>query len=379
MAIQKLLYKPTIFNKFRDLINLVRQIFTRSFVERGVFIRYFSHHTHPTFFQYYNYPPPGKYSNFWNAGLLHWHNSPGVIDWRLFIIEVNDHPLSAVGYFENISEPHEVLSHLHDIAGIYKNKKCVKVIFPCQKMKHLFEIYFPQKELQNKFTIIHGLGCFPKVTKTISVIKSRPLKFLVICSDFISKGLDLVIDSWIILGLDREIAELTLVCHNIPATYIDKCESINSINIIPVAPLSAFMKHELLSSHDITIAPTHVHGGANIYEALEYGHAIIYTEYHSSVFEKIGIEIKMPYYFYSPNLYGVEWKTWKQFYEKLSFDKRSGLFNEAINAIGESILFFVENKQNLSIYSDISLKIAIDDYSLNSRNQKLNRLYSEFL
>jgi hypothetical protein len=379
MAIQKLLYKPTIFNKFLDLVSIVRQIFTRSFVERGVFIRYFSHHTHPTFFQYYNYPPMGNYSNFWNAGLLHWHNSPGVIDRRPFIIEVNDHPLSAVGYFEHNSEPYAVLSRIHDIGSIYKKNNCVKIIFPCEKMKLLFEIYFPQIDLKNKFTVISGLGCFPKVTKTISVIKSRPLKFLVICSDFFSKGLDLVIDSWILLGLDKELAELTLVCHNIPSTFIHKCESINSINIIPVAPLSAYMKHELLSSHDITIAPTHVHGGANIYEALEYGHPIIYTEYHSSIFEKIGIEIKMPYYFYSPNLYGVEWKTWKQFYEKLAFDKSSGLFNDAINEIGKSILFFVENKQNVSLYSDISLSIANVGYSLNSRNQKLKRLYSEFL
>ena len=97
-------------------------------------------------------------------------------------------------------------------------------------------------------------------------------------------------------------------------------------------------KIDLYKSHNVSIAPMHVHGGAVIFEATEFAHAIIYFETHTSAFTNCGYEIKVPYYYYSVDYFGIKWNNLDDFKMVLDNDKKNGLFDIVLN---NNMVYFI--------------------------------------
>ena len=114
MSIQKLYNKNRILVIIFDLFSISNQIISRFQSRSGVFFRYRRYNTHGSFRNYYSLPPV-KYCNYFSAKLLHWQNNPKFIKRRKFIVEINDHPLSAVGYYKTGLSPERILKYIPKI------------------------------------------------------------------------------------------------------------------------------------------------------------------------------------------------------------------------------------------------------------------------
>jgi glycosyltransferase involved in cell wall biosynthesis len=125
----------------------------------------------------------------------------------------------------------------------------------------------------------------------------------------------------------------------------------------------------------VTLAPTHVHGGANIIEGMEFGHVIIHFETHFNVFDDVGEKIDVPYHFYVPSSYGKDWKTFSQFRDILIADKKSGLFSQTTEDLAAALSRYMQNPSDLLKLRENVLKFAYAEYSLKNRNLALNRIY----
>ena len=374
MSIQKLYNKNRIFVIILDLFSISNQIISRFQSRSGVFFRYRRYNTHGSFRNYYSLPPV-KYCNYFSAKLLHWQNNPKFIDRRKFIVEINDHPLAAVGYYKTGLSPEMILKYIPKIRELYSLSNCVGIIFPCTKMVELFNFYFPNSNLSYKFKIIPGLGTNPKEFVLEKINFESPLRFLCLCSDFETKGLDIVINAWLRISQMNNGCILTIACSNISEEYLNIIASCNSIFLINKAPLSEQYKSKLLKNHDITIAPTHIHGGANIFEAIEYGHAILYYEFHSSAHYEYGMEIAVPYHFYKQGYYGVKWKSFEEFMIIVKKDKQKGVFKCVEDSLFNKIQLLISQPQIAYNLGKKSFEFANYQYSTNVRNQLLREFY----
>ncbi len=374
MSIQAIMPKKFI-GKIDDLIIIIKQIFTR-FINVGkpkIFFRYATRLTHPTFLRYYENPPI-NWANFYSFDIAHWINYPAIINKKPFIIEVNDHPLSIISYSQpGFKQPVEVISHLRDAKQIYENNLC-KIILITHGFEHLFHYYFGDI-FDHKLSYIHSPGCIPKLSPSINQ-ENQPVIFACLASDYVLKGVDLVIDAWLSLN-NISNAQLILACPNIPESRIQEINANQNIKIIKTAPLSDLEKHDILKQASVTIAPTHVHGGGNIIEGMEYGHAIIYFKSHTTDFQSVGDEISVPYHFYLPSAYGVEWKTIDEFKERLLIDKAAGKFLLTKYELIKCMEKLINNNPYLNQRRAHVFELAKTSFSLNARNETLRKLYKE--
>jgi hypothetical protein len=374
MAIQNYTIKNNLFNKFKNYFFIIIQVIKRFNFNSGVFFRYKTLYTHPSYNIYYT-DPPIKFTNYFNANLYHWVNYPKMSFNKNFIIEINDHPLSVISGKFNIAEPYLVLQHIDFARSIYANPKCVKIIMTCEGVKKIFNFYF-KNEFNEKIVLIPQPGCYND--NEIIIEKKNTINFLCLASDFFSKGVDLVIKSWISIP-NRKNSLLHIACPNIPQEILDTIKNNHDIIIHKNAPLNNIEKHQLFTETQVLIASTHIHGGANIYEAMSYGQAIISFEYHLNFFNKFAKIISMPYYFYNPKLYGIKWKTFNDFHNILSIDKNNGIFNESIKSLSEAILFYINNPIDCYNDGNIAKEFSKTSHSYKLRNKMLSEIYSQYL
>ncbi len=350
------------------------QVIVREFNGKkgSVFFRYRTQNTHPTFERFLT-DPPVSWSNYHSARMAHWINYPAIITKIPFLLECNDHPLSAVSYAKRgLHQPAEILARLQQAADVYALPQCKAIAMPCEGYVKLFNYYFG-KTFNEKFVNLHAPGCIPKDIQV--ELESAPI-FICLASDYELKGVDLLIDAW--LAIENKLnAKLTIVCPNVPEAVIRRTEK--EINFILKAPLNAVEKHVLLNPSSVTIAPMHVHGGGNIFEGMEYGHAVIYFQTHSTFFRTIGTEISMPYYFYIPSHYGIHWKTFREFRDILKKDKQQGLFDHTVSQLSVAIKRYIENQDLLYNERVKVLSMARGVASLEVRNQKLRNIYLQVL
>jgi len=370
MSIQAVIGK-TFSTRITTGLDMISQATIRELIreEPRVFFRYRTSHTHPTFDRFLTNPPVA-WSNYHRARLAHWINYPAFVTKIPFLLECNDHPLSAVSYrTRGLHEPREILRRLQDAADVYALPQCKYIAMPCEGYKLLFEHYFGEA-FNHKFVNLHVPGCMPLNTP---LIEEAVPKFLCLASDYELKGVDLLIEAW--LGVeDKQGASLVIACPNIPADVILRASS--KITFVTKGPLTNLEKHELLSQSNVSIAPMHVHGGGNIYEGMEYGHAIIYFATHTTFFRGIGEEVPVPYYFYLPSHYGVHWHTFLDFRETLKSDKRAGLFDATIEHLSGCIKRYIEDNDVMNSDRRKVFGLAHGEKSLRCRNEKLLRIYT---
>lgn len=365
------------FSKLENILLVTRQVFSRFFAKNKikVFFRYYTNKTHPSFKRFYEHPPV-PWSNGINYDLAHWINYPAWKNDSSYIVEINDHPLSAVSYkTRGLHEPFQILNHITDAYDVYADKNCVKIAMSdngFESCRNLFEYYFSDG-FSHKFTRINSPGCMPKVKDTDF---NNDIKLGIAClaSDYELKGVDLVIEAWQSIQ-NHQGWKLYIACPNIPEEALNGIKLDRSIIVINKAPLSDAEKYEILFKCSITLAPMHVHGGANIIEGMEYGHAIIHFQTHFDVFDDVGEKIYVPYHFYVPSSYGVDWKTFSEFRDILRQDKKRGGFANTTQALANAISKNIHDLNGLIQLRKKVLKHAYGEYSLGARNLTLNRLY----
>jgi hypothetical protein len=374
MSIQNYTIKNNLKEKLKNYILILKQIIYRFNFYSGVFFRYKTLYTHPTYNIYYTQSPI-KYTNYFNSSLYHWVNYPKNSFNKNYIIEINDHPLSVIYSKYKISEPYLILEQVNFAKSIYSNPKCVQIIMTCEGVKNLFNFYFGN-DLDEKILFLPQPGCYN--INEINFDKNNIINFLCLASDYYSKGVDLVIKSWVSIQ-NKKKSVLHLACPNIPLDILETLKNFEDIVIHKNAPLNIIEKHKLFSETQVLIASTHIHGGANIYEAMSYGQAIISFEYHLNFFNKFSKIISMPYYFYKPDFFGIKWKTFNDFYNILSIDKNNGVFNESVELLSETILFYINNPSECYKDGKIAYDFSISSHSYIQRNLLLYDIYTKHL
>lgn len=358
-------------------LDVLRQILIRSQQSAlpKIFFRYQTYKTHPGFDNYYKNPPV-PWRNFYDADLLHWINYPKFIDKRPFIIESNDHPLSVVGWKKKAFEPAEVLALVDIAQKVYDHENCKAILIPCNGFRQLFEYYLPRK-ISGKLIEVSPLVC--NLRKIDWDSRSRlPITFSCLASDYYLKGVDLVLQAWFSSDKKND-CKLILACPNIPLDMQSKIISDKSITLITKAPLTFKEKEMILSSSHVTLAPTHLHGGANVAEGLEYGHVPIAFEYHAKYFYGMGSTISVPYHFYTPEHYGTSWRTFNDFLQRLSTDKKKGVFNTTVEALANLLSEMSNNSERVHQLARECYDLSGVRFSGVTRNKKLLSIYEQAL
>lgn len=333
---------------------------------------------HPWFERHYRFPPV-NYCNFKQARCYHWISFPDILNEKPFIVEPNDHPLSIVGSLSPVPiEPGDVLRNKEKtIALVYLNPQCKKILVASRGQWELFERYCP--EVLNKCEIVRG-GTIPQKDNLADAKRSTGrINFLCLASDFIKKGVDLLLDAWFEFP-DRRKHQLIVACPFVPEKYKVKASKENVMFILK-APLSNQEKDKLYRKAHVAIGPLHTDGGVNIMEAMEYGLPIITMRSQSSkdqVMNKNGIVVDVPFYFYDEG-YGVKWPTWGGFFRLLEDAKFNGDFDVAKEGFVKAFTFFSRNPEQIKEMGKRSYELASNEHSLIRRNQQLLKIYKNIL
>lgn len=361
-------------SKIGSGVSIIAQIFSRGChaSKPKVFFRYRTQHTHPTFDRFYDHPPVA-WANVFDFDLAHWINYPAFINDAPFVIEANDHPLSAVSFRNRgMCEPEQILAHLCDAEKVYADHRCKRILVPCQGFIGLFAHYFGD-DFNDKILQVHSPGCMPRPSLHMAN-EGEPLVFCCLASDYLLKGVDIVIDAWLSLPSRRK-ARLILACPNVPQDVATRLTPDTGISLVAKAPLTRAEKHDILHQASVTLAPTHVHGGGNIVEGMEYGHAVIHFEIHSTAFDPVGEKILVPYHFYLPSHYGRAWKTFAEFCRVLKADKAAGQFEHTKEALAKSIMAMIDDTDQVCVLREKVYALACGRYSLQARNDFFLNLY----
>ncbi|MCK5494183.1 MAG: glycosyltransferase [Candidatus Omnitrophica bacterium] len=335
---------------------------------------------HPWFDRYYR-TSPVNYCNFKQARCYHWISSPDCLNKKPFVIEPNDHPLSIVGALSPVPiEPIDVLKNKRKaIELVYLNPQCKKILIESSGQLELFERYCP--EVLNKCEIVRP-GTIPQ-KENLSNAESKHaigrINFLCLASDFTKKGVDLLLDAWFEFP-ERKRHQLIVACSFVPKKYKSRVRGEN-VTFILKSPLSSKEKEMLYRKAHVVIGPLHIDGGANIMEAMEYGLPIITMRSQRSndqVMNNNGIVVDVPFYFYDEG-YGIEWRTWNDFFRLLEIAKSKGGFNITKEGFVKALNFFSKNPDRISEMGKQSYELASNEYSLIKRNQQLLRIYKNIL
>lgn len=360
-----------------------RARFTRNSSDQQILRVYYhpySVNTHPYIKdRMYGACAPLPWSNFIDSNVSHFLQRPESVV-KPYFIEPNDQILTLGRHF-GAKTPFEIVKKLDDIKELIASKNFKGLLIGEDGLEAQFIHYFGS-DLIHKLYKYPQMRCIPQVAPEQLTLKSdiKGLRFLFLASDFKLKAVDLLIESWINVARLNQ-ATLTIACPSIPLTLLEKIKSIKSIKIIKQAPLSKKIKRLLLSNADISICLTHVDGGANAWEALEYGHPLILNTYHRSDYltkNQNGVVIDFPNQFYRLGEYGYRFNSIEEYMNNVEADIRQGKYDLAQTVLTEKIQAYIDNPQLVHDHSIRSLQLA-DDQSVTKSNERLINIYTEGL
>lgn len=320
---------------------------------------------------------PLAYSNYPDADLAHFLQQPEKIT-KPYFVEPNDQILTLGVYF-GAKKPFEIIKKLDDIKSLIASSNFKGLLIGEDGLEAQFVHYFGT-ELIHKLYKYPQMRCVPK--KTFEQIKCHADQtgrhFVFLASDCKLKAIDLLIEAWLnVRQLNGAI--LTIACPNIPENELDKIKSVKSIKIMKEAPLSAKTKKILLSSADISICLTHVDGGANAWEGIEYGHPILTNTYHRSDYltkNLNGVIIDFPNQFYRLGEYGFRFNSIEEYMANVESEVRQGKYDAAKLSLTEQIQNYINDPNLVYRQSIKSLQLACEQSVVKS-NERLLEIYRE--
>jgi glycosyltransferase involved in cell wall biosynthesis len=204
---------------------------------------------------------------------------------------------------------------------------------------------------------------------------SKGLNFIFISSNYIAKGVDIVLKAWQEFCVYDKYSTLTLISHDIPKFAASQLER---VEIIKKIPLNNKLKNLLYSKADVAIATTLTDGITPV-EAMSYGlPVIVFRSQHSKDFVRNnnGIEIDVPINVYDKG-YGVEWKTNESYIDKIIQYNKIGLFNNTINNLINAFKLYSDNRKLLALHKKNAINLFNQEHTIEKRNKKLLEIYDE--
>lgn len=338
--------------------------------------KYETPNVHPFFKFHFLEHPAVNYENYSNAKIYHWIHHRYVVDDKPFIIEPNDHPLSSACRVQ----PYENIEKIEEVRAVYHKENCKKILVDSKGQMDLFEYYFKgDKVVLDKCDYI-PYGLLPEKVDFNSKEKrifEKNINYACLASDYLRKGVDLVLKAWFDFYEPGMKNKLYLACHNVPEEFFSEMREKNVIHI-KKAPMTERHKRRIYRKCDVAIAPVHTDGGANVYEAMENGLAVItMRSQRSEGYNRNNncIIIDVPFYFYDTDGYGIKWKTFDDFFNEVEKAKKEGKFEPIVNSFKETFNYLNESPEYLLDMCKRSYDLACKEFSIVERNAKLRTLY----
>jgi hypothetical protein len=205
---------------------------------------------------------------------------------------------------------------------------------------------------------------------------NKSVNFLCLAGDFEIKAVDILIDSWLAVDCLNG-SMLTIACPNIPSHILQRISKVKSITIVTKAPLSKYEKDKLLSGADVSVFLTHIDGGANLTEGMEYGHASITNTSHRSLYtvqSKNGIVVNFPDEYYKCGQYGVAYDSVEEYLTLVEHHKKTGLYDSSKLELSQAISEYIHKPELLQRHKTNTL-IAVSTQNISCSNATLLNIY----
>jgi len=386
---QKLHYKFLYKFKLAIFLNVVLFIpqFIRRVIYRNkrykVFYPYYTSYTHPYIKErMYGKNAPVNWCTLNSANLIHsLQIPPANSNGKCLLIEPNDQILTLGGYFGALN-PKQCLEKIPEIKNLLSNDLLKGILIGNDGLYDQFRYYFGDEYLR-KLIIFPMMRCLPKYTvdnfKKKILQNNKKCDFLFLASSFEIKAVKLVIDAW---RMSPPInSTLYLVCNDIPVSYLDILSNIKSVKVIKQIPVNPKVKKKLFEICSVSIAVTHIDGGGNAYEGIEYGHAIITNNFHRGrylISNNNGIEVSFKNKFYEPGKYGISWNSFEEYLAIVNKDIEDGFYDNSVKDISEAINLLNSNREKLNLMRINSIEYAYKE-SIKESNKALRNIYKRVL
>ena len=376
MSISRVIKPSKIYLIVALAYEIIYREFNTFFTDKRIYFPYKVSLNHPAFNELKNNPPV-KYSNKHNAKLFHYIQGSGrsSLDKKEHIIlEVIDHALSLLAPYNGYKLTfNEYIQQVAIARTLYLSPELKKIIFISEGQKEVFKKYFPEDIILKKSVVI-PLAWLDNTEKTKSKINDSR-NFLLIASNYQTKGVQLVLDAWNKYILTNPKATLTLVSHDIPKEIEESLH--NSVILIKEAPLPIHLKDELYSKSDVAIATT-LTDGVTAIEATSYGKPIIiFRMQHAEdlIDNNNGILVDTPINLYDDG-YGIEWKTIDEYIEFIDRFYNEGKFEFTIKELIDTFIAF-EDSNTLESLTQNAVAKYHKSYRIEVRNKMLKEIYDE--
>lgn len=366
-------------NKLSRRLSLLSEAITRVGASRPVFFPYKSTLSHPAFSELKEHPPI-RYCNRRKARLLHLveggtSSNPDVPQ----IIEIIDHALSVNASLMSFPrEPVEYVKRVELAKDYYLSENVRRILLISNGQLEKFRWYFPHDEILRKCQIV-PLSWHDNTTIGRGTLHPRELTVLCIASNFVTKGVAIILKAWESVVQRCPEAKLILVSHDIPhSTEQDLSHSVEVVKEIPLKPDT---KRALYARASVVIAFT-LTDGVTAIEATSYGKPIVVSRtQHSKDFvdNQNGVEIPLPLNVYDVEHYGATWRTKRQYEEAVAHYLALGKFDSSIEALADALVEYQRNPTLLERHRQNAVEKYYRDHVVTRRNHDLVRLYEELL
>jgi hypothetical protein len=318
---------------------------------------------------------PVEWCNYKDAKIAHYLQYP--LKTKIpYVIEPNDQILTLAGYF-GAKSPREALAKIDDIKELIATKNFRGLLVGNDGLVDQFKYYFGD-DLSHKLIIYPHMRCLPQASMSdIDAKKNKQnVTFLFLASDYKNKSVDVLLNAWRNVQ-DLKASRLILACPNIPKDTLRQLKGVDSIEVIAEGPLSVKTKRSLLLQSDISICLTHIDGGANVFEGLQYGHAVITSQFHRSQYlisNNNGFEIQYPNYYYKLGEYGIRYDGINEFLKIVEADMTRGRYDDAVSQLTKVIQKYIDCSDLRLQHSRASLELAWRE-SVWASNKKLTEIY----
>jgi hypothetical protein len=371
------------YTKIMDNVSMTLQKRNRTNNSKNplVFYPYYNHYTHPVIKErMYGEWAPLQWCNFEDAKISHFLQFPTDTS-KPYFVEPNDQILTLAGFI-GAKTPAECIKRIDEVKELINSDNFLGILIGDDGLQQQFIHYFG-KELAHKIFKFEQMRCLPKISvqKFLETEKKfkKIVNFLFLASDYNIKAVNIVIEAWVSLNIKINVGKLTIVCPNVPKKILDSKKKIQSIQFINQAPLNQAQKNLLLKNNDVTIALTHIDGGSNAWEGIEYGHPIITNTYHRDKYllkNKNGFSIKFKNEFYKPGEYGKKYNSIEEYLAIIDRDVKEGLYDSSVKELAQVILQYIDSPFLLREHSINSLRLAWDQ-SVWKSNYTLLNLYNK--
>lgn len=328
---------------------------------------------------------PFNYSNYRLAKVTyHIQAAHTLDDGKQKIIEPNDHVLTLCLPFAATNKPSALIDAIPTTRDWLASSEVLAVTIGKheKEMRNQFERYFGD-ELSTKLVEIN----LKRLVKGFSHQRRDDIlqkceaalgkiSFVFLASSWDLKGVNLVVEAWRWADLG-DAAELYIISPPPKLNPVEKLSRLpRNVTYISKSPIGPKAKKKILELCDVTIAITHVDGGANAWEGLEHGHAIITNNFHrasSLIYNNNGFSVDFPNAFYDVGRYGVEWNSISEYINLVEKMEQTGGYNDSLLELGTLMRRYVSDRTLLLHQRQRSFEIC-DHESLTRGNEEFSDL-----